>query len=105
VANNAIKLAGAEIGLGKSEVTHRYAELEKLSDEELLVKMRDEANALLLEHHATEDDSLHPNPSVCSSRLRERRCNQAWREVPEVWACWLFTRGPPRRSGRELTAT
>jgi hypothetical protein len=54
VANNAIKLAGIEVGLfvGKGEVTHKYAELEKLSDEKLVLRMREEADRLLLEHQA-----------------------------------------------------
>jgi hypothetical protein len=57
-ANNAIKLAGQEIGVfvEKSEVSHRYAELEKLSDEELLLRMRDEADRLLLEHQVRPKD-------------------------------------------------
>jgi hypothetical protein len=47
-------LAGAEIGVfvGKDEVTHRYAELENLSDEELLTRRRE---TVLLEHEAKAD--------------------------------------------------
>jgi hypothetical protein len=54
VANNAIKMAGQEVGLfvERAEVTHRNRDFEELSDEELLRKLRDEANALLLENQA-----------------------------------------------------
>jgi hypothetical protein len=49
-ANTAIKMAGLEVGLfkDKAEVTHRM-DFEDLSDEQLLIRLRDETEALLLE--------------------------------------------------------
>jgi hypothetical protein len=49
-ANSAIKMAGLEVGLfkDKAEVTHRM-DFSDLSDEELLIRLRDETEALLLE--------------------------------------------------------
>jgi hypothetical protein len=54
VADNAIKLAGQEIGMfaEKSEVSHRHQELDDLSDTELVRRIRDEADALLREREA-----------------------------------------------------
>jgi hypothetical protein len=54
VANNAIKMAGMEVGLfvDKSEVTHRNRDYDDLSDADLIRKVRDEADALLREHEA-----------------------------------------------------
>ena len=53
VANNAIKMAGSEVGLfrDRTEITHRM-DFSDLSDEQLLVRLRDEADALLLEQRA-----------------------------------------------------
>jgi len=53
VANTAIKMAGLEVGLfkDKAEVTHRM-DFSDLSDEELLLRLRDETEALLLERRA-----------------------------------------------------
>jgi len=55
VANNALKMAGQEIGLflEKSEASHRYAKYDELTEAELLRQIRDEAQ-LLLEHHERE---------------------------------------------------
>ena len=52
VANNALKMAGQEIGLftEKSEVSHRCAKYDELTEAELIRQIRDEAQ-LLLEHH------------------------------------------------------
>jgi hypothetical protein len=49
VVNNAIKMAGVQVGLfiGKSEVTHRNRDYD-----DLIRKVRDEAEALLREHEA-----------------------------------------------------
>ena len=53
VVNNAIKMAGGEVNLfrDKAEVTHRM-DFSDLSDEELLLRLRDETEALLLERRA-----------------------------------------------------
>ena len=53
VATTGIKMAGLEVGLfkDKAEVTHRM-DFSDLSDEELLLKLRDETEALLLERRA-----------------------------------------------------
>ena len=52
VANNALKMAGQEIGLfaEKAEVSHRNAKYDELTEAELIRQIRDEAQ-LLLEHH------------------------------------------------------
>jgi hypothetical protein len=54
VANNALKMAGQEIGLfrDKAEVTHR-TQFDDLSDVELVRRLQQEAT-LLLEHHERE---------------------------------------------------
>jgi hypothetical protein len=51
--NNAIKMAGGEVNLfrDKAEVTHRM-NFDDLSDEELLLRLRDETEALLREKRA-----------------------------------------------------
>ena len=53
VANNGIKMAGSEVGMfkDKAEVTHRM-DFSDLSDEELLLRLRDETEALLREKRA-----------------------------------------------------
>jgi hypothetical protein len=53
VANNAIKMAGGEVGLfqDRTEVTHHMS-FDDLSDEQLLIRLRDEAAALLIEQRA-----------------------------------------------------
>jgi hypothetical protein len=53
VANNALKMAGQEIGLftEKSEISHRRSRYDDLSDADIVRQIRDEAQ-LLLEHHA-----------------------------------------------------
>ena len=58
VVNNAIKMAGGEVNLfrDKAEVTHRM-DFDDLSDEELLIKLRDETEALLLEKRAAGLDN------------------------------------------------
>jgi hypothetical protein len=58
VANNGIKMAGGEVGLfkEKAEVTHRM-DFSDLSDEQLLIRLRDETEALLLERRAAGLDS------------------------------------------------
>jgi phage terminase small subunit len=58
VANNAIKLAGLEIGLfvNKGEVAHRADRFADLTDTELLLRIKEGAEALLLEHQATPED-------------------------------------------------
>jgi hypothetical protein len=58
VANTAIKMAGLEVGLfkKKAEVTHRM-DFSDLSDEELLIRLRDETEALLLERRAAGLDN------------------------------------------------
>jgi hypothetical protein len=63
VANNAIKMAGSECGLfrEKTEVTHRM-DFSDLSDEELLIKLRDETEALLLERRAAGLDGAGDDP-------------------------------------------
>ena len=55
VANNALKTAGQELGLflEKTEVSHRYAKYDELTEAELIRQIRDEAQ-LLLEHHERE---------------------------------------------------
>ena len=55
VANNALKLAGNEIGMftNKSEVSHRRNRYDDLSDTNIVRMLRDEAQ-LLLEHHERE---------------------------------------------------
>ena len=55
VANNALKTAGQELGLflEKTEVSHRYAKYDELTEAELIRQIRDEAQ-LLLEHHEWE---------------------------------------------------
>ena len=57
-ANNAIKMAGSECGLfqEKTEVTH-HMNFDDLSDEQLLIRLRDETEALLLERRAAGLDS------------------------------------------------
>jgi hypothetical protein len=58
VVNNAIKMAGSECGLfqEKTEVTHRM-DFSDLSDEQLLLRLRDETEALLLERRAAGLDN------------------------------------------------
>ena len=53
VVNNAIKMAGGEVNLfrDKAEVTHKM-DFSDLSDEELLLRLRDETEALLREKRA-----------------------------------------------------
>jgi hypothetical protein len=54
VVNNVIKMAGIEVGMfvEKKENTHRNTDFDDLTDEELLIRLRDEADALLLENQA-----------------------------------------------------
>ena len=53
VANNGIKMAGSEVGMFKDKAEIRVRMfLDDLSDEELLIKLRDETEALLLERRA-----------------------------------------------------
>ena len=58
VVNNAIKMAGGEVNLfrDKAEVTHKM-DFSDLSDEELILRLRDEAEALVLERRAAGLDS------------------------------------------------
>jgi hypothetical protein len=51
VVNNALKLAGNEIGMftEKSEISHRYRRYDDLSNADIVRMIRDEAQ-LLLEH-------------------------------------------------------
>ena len=58
VANNGIKMAGSECGMfkDKAEVTHRM-DFSDLSDEQLLIRLRDETEALLLERRAAGLDN------------------------------------------------
>ena len=53
VVNSAVKMAGSECGMfkDKAEVTHRM-DFSDLSDEELLLRLRDETEALLREKRA-----------------------------------------------------
>ena len=53
VANNGIKMAGSEVGMFKDKAEIRVRMVfDDLSDEELLIKLRDETEALLLERRA-----------------------------------------------------
>ena len=56
VANNALKMAGSELGLftDKSGVTHRPSHYDDLSDADLVRKLRDEAQVLLEYHNQCE---------------------------------------------------
>jgi hypothetical protein len=58
VVNSAVKMAGSEVGLfqDRAEITHRM-DFSDLSDEELLIRLRDETEALLLERRAAGLDS------------------------------------------------
>jgi hypothetical protein len=58
-ANTAIKMAGSKVGLFKdrAEVAHPM-DFEDFTDEELLLKLRDEADALLLENRQREARGL-----------------------------------------------
>jgi hypothetical protein len=53
VVNNAIKMAGSEVGLfqDRTEVTH-HMDFSALSDEQLIQRVKAEAEALLLERRA-----------------------------------------------------
>ena len=55
VVNNALKMAGQEIGLvqDKAEITHRTARYDDFSKPDIVRLLRDEAQ-LLLEHHERE---------------------------------------------------
>jgi hypothetical protein len=66
-ANTAIKMAGTECGLfqEKTEVTHRM-NFDDLSDEELLLRLRDETEALLLERKAAGLDGAGDDPESSS---------------------------------------
>jgi hypothetical protein len=57
-ANNAIKMAGQEVGLfqNKAEVSVNM-NFDDLSDEQLLLRLRDETEALLLERRAAGLDN------------------------------------------------
>jgi len=68
VANNALKMAGSELGLftDKSGVTHRPSHYDDLSDADLVRKLRDEA-LLLLEHHEREAGEADGNAEVPGS--------------------------------------
>jgi phage terminase small subunit len=57
VVNNVIKMAGIEVGMfvEKKEKTHRNTDFADLTDEELLIRLRDEADALLIEKRAAAD--------------------------------------------------
>ena len=63
VANTGIKMAGLEVVLfkDKAEVTHRM-DFSDLSDEELLLKLRDETEALLLERRARANGDNEGRP-------------------------------------------
>jgi len=65
VANNALKMAGSELGLftDKSGVTHRPSHYDDLSDADLVRKLRDEA-LLLLEYHEREAGEADGNAEV-----------------------------------------
>jgi len=62
-ANTAIKMAGSECGLfqDKTEVTH-HMNFDDLSDEQLLLRLRDETEALLLERRAAGLDNGGDDP-------------------------------------------
>jgi hypothetical protein len=53
IVHNGIRMAGSEVGLfhDKSEITHKM-DFSDLSDEELIMRLRDETEALLLEKRA-----------------------------------------------------
>ena len=70
-ANNAIKMAGSECGLfqEKTEVTH-HMNFDDLSDEQLLIRLRDETEALLLERRAAGLDSGGDEQSNALSNVR-----------------------------------
>jgi hypothetical protein len=63
VANNAIKMAGSECGLfqERAEITHRM-DFSDLSDEALLIRLRDETEQLLLERKAAGLDGAGDDP-------------------------------------------
>ena len=65
VANNALKMAGSELGLftDKSGVTHRPSHYDDLSDADLVRKLRDEAQ-LLLEYQEREAGGADGNAEV-----------------------------------------
>jgi hypothetical protein len=56
--NNAIKMGGQEVGLSqdRAEITHKM-DFSDLPDEELILRLRDETEALLLERRATGLDN------------------------------------------------
>jgi len=58
VVNSAVKMAGSEVGLfqDRAEITHKM-DFDDLSDEQLLLRLRDETEALLLERRAAGLDS------------------------------------------------
>jgi len=53
VVNSAVKMAGSEVGLfqDRAEITHKM-DFDDLSDEQLLLRLRDETEALLIEKRA-----------------------------------------------------
>jgi hypothetical protein len=57
-ANSAIKMAGGQVGLfqDRAEITHKM-DFDDLSDEQLLLRLREETEALLLERRAAGLDS------------------------------------------------
>jgi hypothetical protein len=58
VVNSAVKMAGSEVGLfqDRAEITHKM-DFDDLSDEQLLLRLRDETEALLLERRAAGLDN------------------------------------------------
>jgi hypothetical protein len=57
-ANSAIKMAGGQVGLFQDKAEVRVnMNFDDLSDEELLIRLRDETEALLLERRAAGLDS------------------------------------------------
>ena len=58
VVNNAIKMAGSEVGLFQDKAEVRVnMNFDHLSDEELLIRLREETEALLLERRAAGLDN------------------------------------------------
>jgi len=82
-ANNAIKMAGSECGLfqEKTEVTH-HMNFDDLSDEQLLIRLRDETEALLLERRAAGLDSGGDEQSNALSNVRPVLAKPAARSPP-----------------------
>ena len=63
VVNNAIKMAGSEVGLFQEKAEVRVnMNFDDLSDEQLLTRLRDETEALLLERRAAGLDNGGDDP-------------------------------------------